>query len=368
MTHLIVSFLTSLFVNLALIRSARLHGGLSADADLTGPQKFHVAPVPRIGGIGVFIASVVGTSFAWVLVGAVAHDAALLMLCSLPAFLSGVAEDLTKNVSPRRRLFFTCLSAALGCWLLGAVLPRTDIPGIDLLMPWLPFAVGLTLLSVTGVANAVNIIDGFNGLASMCVLLILLAIAYCAMRVGDSLVLTMALISAGAVLGFFVWNFPVGLVFLGDGGAYFLGFIVAELGVLLIARNPTVSPLFPLLACAYPIFETLFTIYRRKILKGVPTGAPDGIHLHTLIHRRIVRQAIRGLSGGFDRRQTVRNAMTSPYLWLVCLFSVMPSIVWWDDSRILATFLLLFIVSYIWLYRCIVRFGTPKWLIFGDQR
>ena len=119
-------------------------------------------------------------------------------------------------------------------------------------------------------------------LASMCVLLMLLAIAYVAFQVGDTLVASMALVCAGAVLGFFVWNFPAGLIFLGDGGAYFLGFMVAELSVLLIARHTEVSPLFPLLACAYPIFETIFTMYRRKVIKGVATGAPDGIHLHTL--------------------------------------------------------------------------------------
>ena len=66
------------------------------------------------------------------------------------------------------------------------------------------------------------------------------------------------------MLGFFVWNFPAGLIFLGDGGAYFLGFYLAELAILLLHRNPEVSPMFPLLLCIYPVFETLFSIYRRK--------------------------------------------------------------------------------------------------------
>ena len=67
------------------------------------------------------------------------------------------------------------------------------------------------------------------------------------------------------MLGFFVWNFPAGLIFLGDGGAYFLGFYVAELAILLLHRNPAVSPMFPLLLCIYPVFETLFSIYRRTL-------------------------------------------------------------------------------------------------------
>ena len=72
----------------------------------------------------------------------------------------------------------------------------------------------------------------------MCVVMMLGAIAYVANQVGDDTVATLALMGAGAVLGFFFWNFPGGLIFLGDGGAYFLGFYVAELGILLLARNP----------------------------------------------------------------------------------------------------------------------------------
>ena len=361
MSLLIVSFLTSLLVTFAVVRSDKLHAGVSADHDLSGPQKFHALPVPRIGGLGVFVAVVLGTLFAQLAGVGAAPEAWLLVACSLPAFLSGIAEDLTKSVSPRRRLFFTAVSAALAVWLLDAVLRRSDIPGVDHLITMAPFAVALTLLCVAGVANAVNIIDGFNGLASMCVLMILGGLAYVAFQVGDALVASMALMCAGAVLGFFVWNFPAGLIFLGDGGAYFLGFMVAELSVLLIARHAEVSPLFPLLACAYPIFETIFTMYRRKFVRGVATGAPDGIHLHTLIHRRLIRP---NFGGSPERRQTLRNSMTSPYLWLLCLLSIVPSVLWWNSTRILTGFLLLFMLSYVWLYSRIVRFRTPKWLGF----
>ena len=360
MSQLVLSFIVSLGVTLFVVRSADTHARMSSDRDLTGPQKFHARPVPRIGGIGVFVALLAGVTLAQ-LTGHVARGSLwLLLAAALPAFGSGLAEDLTKNVSPRRRLFFTALSAALGAWLLDGVVRRTAIPGVDTLIVYAPFAVALSVLCVTGVANSINIIDGFNGLASMCVLIMVLAIAYVAFQVGDTLVLTAALVTAGAVLGFFVWNFPAGLIFLGDGGAYLLGFMVAELVVLLIARNPQVSPLFALLLCAYPIFETLFTMYRRKVLKGVPTGLPDGIHLHTLIYRRVVRVA---LGSSRERRLTARNSMTSPYLWLLCLASVIPATLWWDNTAVLTTFLALFIVSYLLVYWSIVRFRVPKWVV-----
>jgi UDP-N-acetylmuramyl pentapeptide phosphotransferase/UDP-N-acetylglucosamine-1-phosphate transferase len=363
MTLLIASFLTAFTVTLLIVRSAGQHARLSADHDLSGPQKFHSRPVPRVGGVAVFAAIVAGALSAQFTSVQEVHLLWLLIATSLPTFIFGVAEDLTKDVSPRRRLFFTAVSAMLAIWFLDAVLKRTAIPGIDTLIQLAPFAIGLTVFAVTGVANSINIIDGFNGLASMCVLIMVLALAYVALQVGDAFVFSAALIVAGAVLGFFVWNFPAGLIFLGDGGAYLLGFLLAELAVLLLHRNPSVSPMFALLLCSYPIFETVFTMYRRKFVRGTATAAPDGIHLHTLIHRRVVRWMVNVKE---ERRQTVRNSMTSPYLWLLCLTSVIPSVLWWDNTTVLTLFLLLFIVCYVLLYWSIVRFKTPRWL--GSRR
>jgi len=366
MTYFAACFLVSLFATLFIMRSSVRHRHLSADHDLSGPQKFHGRPVPRIGGAGVMIGLVAGAVVAQVSGSSSAAMLWTLLVCTMPAFGSGIVEDLTKKVTPRWRLLATAVSAGLAAWLLDGVIQRTHIPGLDLLVPWYPFAVALTLFVVAGVANAVNIIDGFNGLASMCVFMMILAMAYVAFQVGDTFVFTASLITAGAVLGFFVWNFPAGLIFLGDGGAYLLGFLLAELGILLVHRNERVSPIFPLLLCAYPIFETIFTMYRRKFVRGVATAAPDGIHLHTLIHRRLIRWT---LQNNLERRRlTRRNSMTSPYLWMVCLTSVIPSVLWWHSTAVLSWFLLLFVVGYVWLYASIVKFRTPRWMVFRRHR
>ena len=212
---------------------------------------------------------------------------------------------------------------------------------------------------VAGVANSVNIIDGLNGLASMCAVLMLVSIGYVAFQVGDWSVMYMAIIGAGAVLGFFILNYPSGLIFLGDGGAYFIGFYIAELAILLLWRNPQVSPLFPLLACVYPVFETIFSIYRRVVLRDVPASAPDGIHLHSLIYRRFMRWAV----GKQAKRSLVRrNSMASPYLWMLCMLAVVPAMLFWDSTPLLAGFVAVFAGTYLTLYRAIVRFRTPRWL------
>jgi UDP-N-acetylmuramyl pentapeptide phosphotransferase/UDP-N-acetylglucosamine-1-phosphate transferase len=359
MSFLLLSFIVSLIATLLVVRSSDRHAHLSADHDLGGPQKFHRRPVPRVGGVGVLIAMLSGALLAQWMNSPLSASIWLFLACALPAFGAGLAEDLTKKVSPAKRLWATAASAALGAWCLDALIRRTDIPGVDLLVSMPIGAIALTLLVVSGVANAVNIIDGFNGLAAMCALIMLLALAYVGLQLNDRLVVTVALIAAGATLGFFVWNFPAGLIFLGDGGAYLLGFVIAELGVLTIARHSTVSPLFPLLLCAYPIFETVFTMYRRKLKGGSPSH-PDGIHLHTLIHRRLVRPL---LGEAPESSLRARNSMTSPYLWLLCSLSVIPAMLWFSHTAVLACFIVLFMVSYTALYWSIVRFKVPRWAV-----
>ena len=357
---LISAFAVSFLVTLCIVRAAKGMERMVGDHDLSGPQKFHTRPVPRIGGLGIVLGVAAGTvvlgwrepsAFAW---------SAQLLACALPAFGAGIAEDLTKTQTPSRRLFFTAVSAVLAVWLVQGVIQRTDIPGLDWVVTFPLGALLMTMFVVAGVANAVNIIDGFNGLASMCVVIMLIGLAYVAFAVDDRLIALLALAGVGAVLGFFVWNFPAGLVFLGDGGAYFLGFYVAELAILLLHRNPAVSPMFPLLLCLYPVFETLFSIYRRKWLRGVPVGMPDGAHLHSLIYRRFMRWAAGERSA---RELTRRNSMTSPYLWMLCSASVVPAVLWFHSTAIQAAFIVLFGASYVLLYWRIVRFKSPRWMM-----
>lgn len=354
-------FAASAVLTLLVVRSDRTHARFSVDHDLSGPQNFHVRPVPRVGGIGIVGGLVLGAALLWWLRGdAVGQFAVLLLLCGVPAFAAGLLEDLTKRVSAAWRLLATALAALLAVLLLEASITRTDLWGLDWIASFTVGAAFLAVFTVAGIANAVNIIDGFNGLASMCVIMMLLAITYVANQVGDSTIALLALAGAGAVLGFFVWNYPAGLIFLGDGGAYFLGFYLAELGILLLHRNPQVSPLFPLLMAIYPVFETLFSMYRRRVVRGRAMGIPDGVHLHSLIYRRLLRWAV----GSRDATAlTRRNSMTAPYLWLLCMLAVAPSVLFWDDSRILGGFILLFALSYTVLYGMIVRFKAPRWLV-----
>lgn len=366
MTYLICSFAIAFIATLLLVRSATAHAHLSGDTDKQQPQKFHTRVVPRIGGIGI-VAGVLGAGLMALTRSSPEWPLLLgLLAASALAFGAGLVEDFTKKVSPAQRLLATAASAVVAAVMLDAQIFFTTDPDLDTLLDITGVTLLLTLLAVTGVANSVNIIDGFNGLASMCAAIMFAAIGYVAFQVGDTAIMHCALAGLGAALGFFVWNYPLGLIFLGDGGAYFLGFWIAELSILLVVRNAqAVSPLFPLLLCAYPVFETLFTMYRRRVIRGRSVSLPDATHLHSLVYRRLMRWAI----GKRDAANLLRrNSMTSPYLWVLCSVPATTAAWYWNDTEAIALLLGGFCLIYLLVYRAIVRFRTPRVLLRRSQR
>ncbi|MFO6418791.1 MraY family glycosyltransferase [Hylemonella sp. W303a] len=368
MNSVVIAGLVSWVITLLIIRFNHLHTDLTSDC-LAGVQKFHAHPTPRVGGVALYCGVVaVALYLVWRKLD-VGWSMLVLLLAAVPAFAGGLVEDLTKRVSVLWRLGLTMVSAVLGYLLLGAELNRLDVPfvdqWVDLALSWWPVSLLLTMVAIGGVANAVNIIDGFHGLAGVFCVMIFGALGYVAFLLGDTLLWTTCAALIGALLGFLVWNYPRGLIFLGDGGAYFLGFMAGELSVLLVMRHPEVSPWFPMLLMIYPVFETLFSIYRKKFLRGMSPGEPDGVHLHMLVYKRLVRWAV-GSAEAVDRNN--RNALTSPYLWVLSSMAIFPAMLFWRSTPILFGFVLLFAVSYVWLYRRIVLFKVPRQLVLRKKK
>jgi UDP-N-acetylmuramyl pentapeptide phosphotransferase/UDP-N-acetylglucosamine-1-phosphate transferase len=359
MFSFLVSFVVSALLTLLVIRHSVLHTR-ALDNNFSGVQKVHSHAVARIGGLPIFLAVTLSASISVWRLPELGHWLLALLVCASIAFAGGIVEDYTGKVRPSRRLVLTMVAAFLGYLVLDAKIARFDLPFMSWTIDSLWLVLPLTILSVAGIANAVNIIDGFNGLASVVTIFMLLSLAYVGWQVGDTFILVSALTVAGATAGFLVWNYPVGLIFLGDGGAYFIGFMLGELALLLVMRNPQVSTWYAALLLIYPAFETVFSVYRRMFIRGKSPAMPDGIHLHSLIFRRIVQWTV----GRKEARALMkRNARTSPYLWLFSLTAVIPATVFWRYTGPLIFFCLLFIISYVWLYARIVRFKSPRWLI-----
>lgn len=359
MLYVLVAFLISLIITLLLVRFNSLHGRYTADHDITSVQKYHVRPVPRVGGMAIVVAMFGICVLVAFRERSQMADLLTLLLVAMPAFLGGLAEDVTKRVRVLVRLGLAMISGGAAYYFCGATLTRLDIIGVDWLLQFGAISLICTMIAIAGAANAINIIDGYNGLAAVISAMIFAGFSYVSYYLGDRLLLITSVGMIGAIVGFLVWNYPRGLIFLGDGGAYFIGFMIGAVSVLMLARHPEVSAWFPLLLCIYPVFETLFSIYRKRFLRGQSPGMPDGVHLHMLIYKRLVRWAI----GSSDARHKVqRNAMTSPYLWLLTSFAVIPAVLFWQNEYLLMFFVAAFSAMYVILYRRLVLFRMPKWL------
>ena len=358
---IVVSFVVSAFAVLVFMRRARRHARRYA-ADM--PQRFHKGHVPRLGGAGIFL----GTGMAWLFAGLFGDPfnvrwpvtaSALMLLCIAPAALGGIAEDVTQRVAVRFRLGLTIGSALLLCWLLDLGVHRTGFAVVDGWVRVVPFAgLMIAVLAIGGLPHAFNIIDGYNGLAGTVAVLVCLAVSHVALQVGDRQLAAMVICLFGATLGFLMWNYPSGRIFAGDGGAYVWGMVIAVACVTLVQRHPLVSPWFPMLLLIYPVWETVFSIYR-KVARGQSPGMADALHFHQLIFRRIVRVAF---SDDEARQLLARNNRTSPYLWMFAALSVVPAVLFWNNTLVLMGCTALFVATYVTAYLMIVRFKVPRWL------
>jgi UDP-N-acetylmuramyl pentapeptide phosphotransferase/UDP-N-acetylglucosamine-1-phosphate transferase len=311
--------------------------------DLTGVQKFHHQPTPRIAGVPVFMSFFIGL---WYL-DLQEVDYVFLLLASLPVFMGGSIEDIIVRVSPFKRMISILASIVMMFVFLDIRIDFLGFTLVDYLLSNSIVSLLFTLLVVGGVVNAINIIDGYNGLLIGYSIAVLLAIAYVANILGDDLVIQLSLILIASLLGVFIFNFPFGKIFMGDGGAYFTGFMMAVIGLMLGNRNEEVSHWFVLLLFIYPLYETAFSIYRRKLLHKTDASQPDANHLHSLIYRKVIPY------DRFKHRKVICNSMVAPVMWLLSLLGIIPAVIWFNNQAMLIIWAFVFMLVYTIFYKYI---------------
>jgi UDP-N-acetylmuramyl pentapeptide phosphotransferase/UDP-N-acetylglucosamine-1-phosphate transferase len=342
------------FVSALLVLTKSLHGKYSMQPS-SNIQNAHIEPTPRIGGVAIFFSVFLGMMLS---TGESRQLLLGVVLAGTTAFAFGLLEDCTHRVSVASRLFATLGSGLLGWMVTGIAITDVNVPGIDTLLQWLPLAILFTAFAVGGLANAFNIIDGFNGLASGTALIALAAMGALSLQLGDVPLNQVCFVVAAAVLGFLLVNWPFGKLFLGDGGAYFVGFSIGWVAVLLLQRHAEVSAWCPLLVCAYPVLEVLFSVLRRK-QRRILIGSPDRLHLHSLVKRRLVRQYFPAA------HYTLRNSITGALLWIMTLLPALWALWFYDNTAMLALGLAIFAIAYQVTYVRLVRFG---WHLRSQQQ
>jgi UDP-N-acetylmuramyl pentapeptide phosphotransferase/UDP-N-acetylglucosamine-1-phosphate transferase len=337
-------------IGLLLVLTRRLHLTVTGDPMASGVHKIHRVVTCRAGGIAMLAGFVVGVAdWVWLSGASFAPDprfAGLLLAALVPVAACGIAEDLTKRVGPRQRLFWIGLGALLLVATKTIWIGRVGIDALDTLLAAAPFALAFTVVAVVGATNAFNIVDGLDGLLGGVALITLAAIAWVARQVGDTQVFGLALLAAAATLAWLPFNWPRARLFAGDGGAYMLGFVCAVLLVVLVQRHPQVSPWFGLTVAALPVWETLYSIWRRRSSARAAMEA-DQCHLHQLlrfrVHQMLQHRALR-CAGVWDddwtptEEQSPRlpvsapNGACSPILWVMHAAVAVAGVVYYDDT------------------------------------
>jgi UDP-GlcNAc:undecaprenyl-phosphate GlcNAc-1-phosphate transferase len=282
--HLFIIFICGfIFCILIILLNPEKFLKIRSDNDLTAVQRAHLKPVPRIGGLALFL----GIFLIFPLANALNYDASGLwqfVFSLIPIFVIGTAEDLGFSMSPIRRLTAICAASALmivfyDCWI-----PSVGIPYVDTLISFAPVGIIFTIFAAAGATNAFNLIDGLNGLAAFTAMSVSISLSIVATQANHSDLSILCLAIVPIVGAFFVLNFPFGKIFLGDGGAYLLGHTLVWVSICLMDFDRSISPFAILLIFFWPVADTLLAIWRRKTL-GKPRHKPDRLHFHQLMMR-----------------------------------------------------------------------------------
>ena len=287
----LILFVASFILCFVIILSSGYGFSKRAISDQAAIQSAHTGFVPRVGGLAIYI-STLGVipllSFGFIPLSVMFDISSLeikyLILTSVPVFFVGLAEDLGYLMSAKTRLIASAISSSLALVIFKVWIFELGIPGIDLLLKITPLAILFTIFATVGVVNAFNLIDGLNGLSGFVAISIAVTLSLIAFQIGNNQITILLILIVAAVLGFIVLNFPLGKIFLGDGGAYFLGHILVWCSLILVSEASNLSPFAILLIFFWPVADTGLAIWRRWKL-GNPTDRPDRLHFHQLAMR-----------------------------------------------------------------------------------
>ena len=252
------------------------------------PQTLHKKSVSRFGGVGLYcsllIVSYIDTNESYGFLR-------LVLLCSLPVFILGILDDLSVWIKQLIRLFIVFPSALLAYYFIGTEAYSFEIVYLDYLLDFRIFSIAFICFALAGMTNAFNMLDGVNGNVLLYTLTIC-ASSLIFQKPGLDMSLNLFFVAMFfSVFGVLILNFPWGRIFLGDGGAYFLGMAIS-IGIIKYYQENQLSPWYVLTVFIYPVVDTLSSVIRRGISK-VSALEPDNKHLHHLIYKKVTKAGVK---------------------------------------------------------------------------
>ena len=304
----VVCLAVGFFVSLAAVPLViHLAGRLGLAKGRHDLHHTHTVPIPRFGGLALALAFVfveLIAVFAYPDTHLTKEHLVFVVAC-LAMFLLGFRDDL-KPLGAKWKLVGQVIIAS-GVYGLGLGVVAIKIPFTSQIVELYSLGYLFTVLWLVGMTNLINLIDGVDGVAGGICLMLMVLLAFVGGQAGGHSLVALGM--AGALLGFLRFNFPPAKIYLGDGGAYFLGFQVGMMSLLSSNKGTVIVALVaPLFVLALPILDTALAITRRG-LRGLPIFRADNRHLH---HHM--------LGSGMSRRKVVLTFYGVTVLFLVMAF------------------------------------------------
>ena len=316
--------------------SHRIKGGALLDKDFSKPQAFHEFPVSRSGGIAAIISLSIFFIIYNLLYSEILYD---YILISYSIFLIGFLDDLRIDIKPSRRLIIMVLLLFIIIYTLPISIFFIDIPILSSMMQNHIFSSLFVLLCFLFVINGANLIDGFNGLLTINLIIINVILAHVNINNENSEISILIISQVIILLSFLLFNFPNAKLFLGDSGSYTMGGLTGLNVIITNNLNPEISSFFFCTLLFYIFFEVFFSFIRKISQKKSPIH-PDNEHLHMLSFYKI--SSIYGKNKG--------NYFNSIVINLLYLILIIPGLHLSHDPQLSRYWFFILLLTYLIIY------------------
>ena len=334
--------LVSFFIFLLISKySHKIKSGALLDKDFYKPQAFHDTPVTRSGGVAAIISLSVFFVIYYSLYSKILYD---YILVSYSMFFVGFLDDLKINIKPFKRLIIMVIILFLIIYILPIKIFNIDIPFLIPLMSSHIISSVFVLLCFLFIINGSNLIDGFNGLLSINLIIINIILTYINLNNGNLEFAVLLISQIIVLLTFLLFNFPNAKIFLGDSGAYLFGALTSLNTIITNNLNPKISSFFFCTLLFYLFFEVFFSFFRKLKQRKSPIY-PDDKHLHMLSFNKI--SIIYGKNKG--------NYLNSIFINLLYLVLIIPGLYLFNDSQLSRYWFFILLLIYLIIYSRLYR-------------
>jgi len=342
----IISLLSFFIAFIISKYSNKIGNGILLDQDFEKPQAFHKELIPRSGGLACIISLTIFFILYNFLFNIFLFNYFVL---SILLFSIGFLEDIKFKISPKYRLGLMIIVLSFFILFSSITIQSIDLKFLNTLMNYKAFSIAFTLLCLLFIINGANLIDGFNGLLAIHLLLINFILFFINLNNGNEN-LTVALTAQIVVLvTFLLFNFPKAKMFLGDSGSYLFGSLVALNIINTNNLNPQISSFFFCILLFYLFFEVFFSFFRKLYLRKSPLK-PDNLHLHMLLYNFLDR----------SKKFKDSNYLSSLIINVIYISLVLPVIFLNNNALICKYWFFLLLVIYMVFYYLLYSFAKKQ--------